>query len=180
MAEPSKDSKPAATGDDKPGAPPGGKKADEAKKKGGAKPPKAKMSRGKKLAIGVLVAIAFIGLAYGIGRLQGWLATNEWTERAETAERTALLYQARHQLDQAWHALDNDNFGEARSHVANAARTLGTANEDDEAVRKLAKELSDLQLVVSDPAEMQKADLRGYMNRIEELTTPGPEDGEGS
>ncbi|MFW5921109.1 MAG: hypothetical protein ACOCUS_04660 [Polyangiales bacterium] len=171
--------------DDKRAKPAGAKgvEATGAGKKGtepsGDKGAKKTPSRARRLGIAVLAVVVLLGISFLGGWLKGRGAMTEWRERAQTSARLATLYEARHRLDEAWHAIDRDDFGEARTQVGEAAKVLGRGPEDAE-LRELAEELAEVQIVVSDEPGTQQQKLKEYMKRLDALASKGTEEAEGS
>jgi hypothetical protein len=121
--------------------------------------------RGRRIRIGVVVGVVVLVASYGVGRIQGKLASDAAEQRveqskAETARATTefdaqrdrvLQLEARRRLELALLALGEQNFGIAKAHVAKAAVLLHRA-AGNPGLDALAKQLDALKLDSGDLA----------------------------
>lgn len=140
------------------------------------KPWKSKL---KRVAIQAALALAALGAAYGVGRLQTAQkidAAEKQTEQvrqAELAAQRALLeernatkkLEARRQLSLALVALDRRNFGIAQEELAEAARLLaGHSSGELEAVRA---GIAATRLVATEDLETQRGKILDFVRRFD-------------
>ena len=148
--------------------------------------------RRKTLVISTLVALGSVGVAYGVGRLQGTVevrrveakaATDVKQEGEETnklrtelaSTRMKLLrLEARRELHKALLALDQRNFGIAQQHVELSGKLLDSSHPSDGELARLAKAIAGKKLIATEDLAAQRRELLAWANRFDELVAPIP------
>ncbi|MGZ3451660.1 MAG: hypothetical protein ACXVEF_18760 [Polyangiales bacterium] len=148
------------------------------------------MATGKQLAIGITVALACVGIAYGVGRMQTAGKIEDANKRASAAESasaaaassvrvqleiekaTVARLEARRRLHQALMALDDRNFGTAQEHLAAAKSWLSGAKGADPELTKLSTDIDALKLVATEDVGEQRTKVLAIVKRLDELVPP--------
>ncbi len=149
------------------------------------------MANVKGIAIGIGVAIAAAGIAYGVGRYQGEARVTEAEQRAlsaGSASSAAVLgskvsvdvergkvarLEARRRMHLALIALDDRNFGTAQEHVTIARSWLASAKGADVEVLKLGADLEAFKVVASEDVGEQRTKMIALCKRLDDLLPPG-------
>ena len=144
----------------------------------GEKAPKKAGGRAKRIGIAVLVVLAAVGIAYGVGRMQGAMGTEAAEkQRAEAEVRLAAcvtdvkMLEARRQLDLALRAMDDRNFGIAQDHIKQAGQFLSEANVQGE-VAELATQLKKTEVMAATNFEDQRDKVLSLIQRFDALLPP--------
>jgi hypothetical protein len=142
-------------------------------------------SKPQRIAIYIGIALAALGAAYGVGRLQTQGAVNEAEQQtvaraAAQAEQSKLLelehtkvreLEGRRQLALALLALDERNFGTAQSHLKQASALLGQTKEDG-AMAELTAAITAYTLVATDDTGTQRKQLLDWTRKFDALRPP--------
>jgi len=148
------------------------------------------VANAKATAIGVGVALLFVGAAYGVGRFQGAAKVSEAESRASAASsasasavasnRVALdiergkvaRLEGRRRLHLAIVAVEDRNFGIADEHLAAARKNFAGAAGGDTELAKIAAELEAFKVVATDDVGEQRKKLLDWCRRVDNLMPP--------
>ncbi len=146
---------------------------------------------GKNIAIGVVVALAAAGAAYGAGRLQGNAKVEDAERRAAAASSASAnavtnanvfvdiergkvaRLEARRRLHLAIVALDEKNFGIAQDHLGAARSQLAGAKGADSELQKLGSELEAFKIPTADDVTEPRKKILEWCKRLDALMPPG-------
>lgn len=134
----------------------------------------------KFIAIAVGVALGVGAIAYGVGRLQGYLQSGEPDEAVEqeqaadegsapTCTERAAALEARRQLGRVLLDLDDRNFGIAQGHLEKSVRSLGKAKMNSREALELLDELRSTKVAVAGDLEKQRSRFREHLDRLDAL-----------
>ena len=144
----------------------------------------------KGIAIGVVVALATAGAAYGVGRFQGNVRVADAEQRANAATSASASAMAlssvatdiergkvarlegRRRLHLAIIALDDRNFGIAQDHLTAARAHFGSAKGKDPELDKLGTEIEAFKIVATDDVGEQRKKVLEWAKRLDELMPP--------
>jgi hypothetical protein len=145
---------------------------------------------GKQIAIGVSAALVAVGVAYGVGRVQGSGQIDQAESRARAAasasasavaasnvavdiERGKVArLEARRRLHLAIIALEDRNFGIAQEHIGAAQAFLASAKGADPEVQKLVADLGSFKVVASEDVGEERKVVLAFCKRLDDAMPP--------
>jgi hypothetical protein len=143
----------------------------------------------RRIAIGVVIALVAVMVAYLIGRAQmGRVASaaeqradaveaqlaaqqQDWRSAQDEVQRDVALLEARRRLTLALDALDARNFGISEQHLRAAAGWFEQARPSGD-LAALSQEVRQTRITVTEDLEQQRATLRGFVQRFDRLVPP--------
>ena len=120
-----------------------------------------------------LLLLASHGVAWGIGRAEGWWATRTVEEKADGLAKSLrdskdllLRFEALRLLSQASKSLEATNFGIAQQQVQEATRLLDASHPPQELVSLVAT-LGKYHPVVTENLAEQRQQLSGWLSQLD-------------